>query len=160
MIRLIAAIDRRRGMGKHNIQPWYVPADERYFTENTHKFGGNILVGGNTFRGSMLGRPLSGRTNYLVTHDKTPVAGVTLVHDIKKFLDEFQQDLWVIGGAQVFEQAMTLGYADELYLTHIDADFGCDRFFPAFDDFEQVTHSEPFEENGFHFYYSVYRRKD
>jgi dihydrofolate reductase len=158
MIRLIAIIDRKRGIGKHGYQPWYIPEDEKYFTEQTKTHGGNVLVGiatFKTFKGSLVGRQ-----NYVLTHHNEPIEGVTLVHDMDKFLKDFRyKDLWVIGGANVFSQVMQAGKADELYITHIDAEFGCDRFLPPYEkDFKLVEQTEPQEQNGFTFTYARYAK--
>ena len=162
MNRLIAAVDRRLGIGKHGIIPWSIPIDEQYFTDQTKSHGGHVLTGGVTFRETYHG-PLKDRHNYILTHDDAPIDGVTLVHDLAKFLQEFAangQDLWVAGGAKVFEQVIELGKADELYITYIDADFGCDRFFPPFEEaFELVESGQPQEQNGFHFHYARYKKK-
>ncbi len=156
MIRLIAAIDRQRGVGKNGGQPWSIPDDERHFTESTKLYGGNILVGSTTFQ--TFKAPLAGRQNYVLTHHQEPIPGVTLVHDLQRFLHEFaDKDLWIVGGAKVFEETIKIGQADELYLTHIDADFGCQQLFPIYEgDFKLVEQSEPQEENGFRFYYARY----
>lgn len=163
MIRLIAAIDRKRGIGKHGGLPWSIPEDAKFFTDQTKTHGGHVLTGAATWHGTYHDKPLADRHNYLVTHDTKPVKGAELVNDLPKFLRDFQdsgKDLWISGGAGVFEQVMELGYADELYLTHIDADFGCDRFFPEYEkDFKLVERSKPREQNGFHFYYTTYTKK-
>ena len=158
MIRLIAAIDRKRGISKDGFQPWSIPDDEQFFTEQTQLHGGNILVGSTTFK--MFHAPLSGRNNYVLTRDNTPVEGAELVHNLEKFLNDFQnRDLWIIGGANVYSQVMALGKADELYLTKIEADFGCNQFFPAYDEgFVLKEQSELHEQNGFIFSYCVYSR--
>ncbi len=156
MNRLIIAIDRKRGLAKKGFMPWYIPEDELYFTDQTKTHGGNILVGRityKTFKG-----PLASRKNYVLTHQKESGKGVTLIHDLNKFLEDFgDKDLWIVGGAAVFEQVMAAGKADELYITHIDADFGCDQFFPEYEaDFVLRNQSEPQEQNGFHFIYTIY----
>jgi dihydrofolate reductase len=160
MIRLIAAIDRRRGLAKHGILPWYIPEDEKYFTDQTKTHGGHVLTGSTTFKNTYKGRPLKERQNYILTHDTTPIAGVTLVHDLGQFLKDFGgKDLWIAGGAGVFEEVMKAGQADELYLTHIDADFHCDQLFPEYEDgFKLVEQGEPREQNGFHFTYARYAK--
>lgn len=161
MIRAIVAVDRKSGLAKHGFQPWYIPQDETYFGEQTRLYGGNILVGGTTFRNALHSRPLPDRHNYLLTHDRTPAEGVTSVHDLQPFLAEWQhdaKDLWVIGGAAVYKE--TLAVTAELYITHIDADFNCDQFFPAYDsEFALQTKSEVREQNGFNFYYAIYTRR-
>src|SRR5580704_9200504 len=105
MNRLIIAIDRKRGLAKQGFMPWNIPEDEQYFTDKTKNLGGNVLTGATTFRGAYQGKPLAGRQNFILTHDTTPIEGATLVHDLDKFLLDFKdQDLWIAGGAGVFEQ--------------------------------------------------------
>jgi dihydrofolate reductase len=159
MIRLIAAADRKSGVAKHGILPWYIPADEKYFTEQTKLFGGNVLTGGRTFRETYHG-PLTGRQNFILTRETEPIEGVSVVNDLLEFLKSFKNDLWVAGGAAVFKQVIDAGYADELYLTHIDADFNCDQFFPAYQDsFKLAEQAESIEQNGFNFAYARYVKK-
>lgn len=156
MIRLIAAIDRKHGMGKNGGQPWYIPHDERWFTEQTKKHGGIVLVGSTTYQ--TFGKPLEGRKNYVLKRDPSPLEGSEIVTDLEKFLNDFaDKDIWVIGGANVFAQ--TVERADELYLTHIEADFGCDVFFPEYDKTHKlVEQTEMHEENGFIFSYAIYEK--
>lgn len=159
MMRLIVALDRRRGIAKHGFMPWSIPEDEQYFTDKTKSDGGLVLTGGTTFRQTYHG-PLAGRQNYILTHDTTPIEGATVVNDLDKFLRDFKdKDVWVAGGAKVFEEIIKASQADELYLTHIDADFDCDQFFPEYEHgFKLVEQGEPREQNGFHFYYARYAR--
>jgi len=102
MIRLIAAIDQKRGIAKNGTMPWKIPEDEAYFTDQTKKYGGHVLTGNKTFQLAYKDQPLAGRQNYLLTHDQTPIDNATLVNDLEQFLDEFKdKDLWVAGGANV-----------------------------------------------------------
>jgi len=158
MIRLIAAIDRKKGIAKGGLQPWHIPEDEQYFTEQTKQYGGTVLVGGTTFR--TFREPLSGRRNYVLTRDKTPLAGAEIVDDLDKFLKDFQdKDLWVVGGANVYAQVLQAGRADELYLTHIQADFGCNQFFPEYESaFQLAEQSDLHEQNGFIFSFARYTK--
>jgi dihydrofolate reductase len=156
MIRLIAAIDRSRGIAKHGAIPWYIPDDEKFFTDQTKLYGGHNLIGMATFE--TFKQPLVDRHNYVLTHDTTPIPGAEVVNDLPAFLERFTDtDLWVVGGAAVFQQVMELGKADELILTKIDAEFRCDRFFPEYEaDFELAEGSELHEENGFIYTYNHY----
>lgn len=155
MIRLIVATDIRRGIAKHGGQPWYLPADEQYFNEQTTSHSGIVLMGQKTFE--VIGRPLPDRRNFVLSREMRPGDGVTYVQDIDRFLQELQEDLWVIGGLSVYEQ--TLPLADELYITHIDADFGCDVVFPEYEhSFELKQTSDLHTQNGFIFTYSVYTK--
>lgn len=159
MIRLIAAIDRKLGISKHGFQPWFIPDDETYFTRMTKEFGGNILVGSTTYK--TFKGPLPERANYVLTSDKTPIEGVQVVHNLEHFLKDMQEtDLWVVGGANVYGQLVQMKRADELYLTRIEADFGCSQFFPeCLDEFTLVSRSDMHEQNGFIFAYEIYKRR-
>jgi dihydrofolate reductase len=160
MIRVLAALDRKRGIAKHGYQPWYIADDEAYFAKLSKAYGGNVLVGGITFRNALKSKPLAGRTTYLLTKNQQSINGVHLVHDLDAWLGTANnQDIWVIGGASVYEQIMAKNLADELYLTHIDADFNCDQFFPDYESkFHVHSHSEPKEQNGFRYIFSVYTK--
>lgn len=160
MILFIAAIDRKLGIAKRGGMPWFIPEDEQYFTTQTKTRGGNVLTGGKTFRNTYHNKPLVDRQNYILTRQDEPIEGVTVVHDLMKLLDEFNdEDLWISGGAEVFKEIMEAGKADALYLTHIDADFGCDQFFPEYENaFKKVEESKVREQNGFKFTYARYER--
>jgi dihydrofolate reductase len=161
MIRLIAAMDSKRGIAKNGVMPWKIPEDEQFFTDQTKTLGGNVLSGMATFHEAYKDKPLAGRKNYILTHSTEPIEGAIVVNDLAKLLEEFKdKDLWVSGGAAVFQQVMDLGKADELYLTHIDGDFGCDRFFPEYEGkFKKTEESEVREQNGFRFTYARYARQ-
>lgn len=161
MIRLIAAIDRKHGIAKQNVIPWYIPEDETFFDSETKKFGGHVLTGGVTFRITYQGVPLADRHNYILTRENKAISGAKVINDLPSFLSEFKrEDLWISGGAAVFQGVMELGYGDELLITHVDADFGCDRFFPSYEDtFKLIDRGKPREQNGFQYTYSRYVRK-
>ena len=156
MIRLIAAVDNKRGIAKHGFQPWHIPNDEKYFLDQTSKWGGEVLMGSKTYE--VIGHPLKDRKNYVASRDAASINGAEVVRDLENFLKTFERDLWVIGGASVFEQA--LPYADELYLTEIQADFGCDQFFPEFQAGFMPFGEEPLQEqNGFLYKYVIYTKR-
>jgi dihydrofolate reductase len=161
MIRLIAAIDRKMGIAKKGFRPWKIPEDEEYFKNQTSSLGGRVLTGNTTFKTAYGNQPLSGRQNYILTHSTEAIEGAIVVNDLTSFIDQNRdQDLWVAGGANVYQQLIENDYADELYLTLIDADFGCDQFFPDFEDkFDLAKQGEVHEQNGFNFRYNLYTRK-
>jgi dihydrofolate reductase len=156
MIRHIVAIDQANGLAKNGGMPWSIPEDEQYFTDHT-KTHGIVLTGMGTYK--TFNEPLRDRTNYVLTHQTESIPGATLVHDLDAFFAGMSEDVWVIGGAEVFKQ--TLDKADELYITRIEATFGCDRFFPEFlSGFTLTSQSELRTQNGFLFRYEIYRRND
>ncbi len=151
-------MDRKRGIAKQGFQPWKIPEDEKYFATMTNQFGACLLVGNTTLK--VMGGPLPGRTNYVLSTDKTPIEGATLINNLEKFLKEFDdKDLWVIGGANVYSQCFELGVVDQIYVTQIEADFGCNQFFPAIsENYELNSQSELHEQNGFIFRYEIYTK--
>jgi dihydrofolate reductase len=161
MNRLIVAFDRRRGMAKLGGLPWWIPSDEKYYNDQIELYGGNALMGRATFDSYKHGPPKKLNNIVLSSSDMPVPEGVRLAHDLSAVLDEFaDKDLWVIGGAAVFQQVMELGRADELYITRIDADFNCDRFFPEFSEehYRLAIQSEEQEENGFRFRFEIWRK--
>ena len=153
MIRHIVAFDKNRGIAKNGVQPWKLPTDEKYFSDMTKTYGGILLMGRTTFE--VIGRPLVGRQNYVASRQADfVVEDVTVVHDIDAFLND-HQDVWVIGGAEIY--AATLSRTDELYITEIDADFGCDVFYPEFTEhFQIVDQGQLRHENNLNYRFNRY----
>lgn len=160
MIRLIVAADQKLGIAKKGFQPWYIPEDDAYFSRVTKLNGGSVLVGKTTFK--TFSRPLDSRNNYVLSSSSEPLDGATLVNDLDTFLRKYNdEDIWVIGGASVFEQVLKRGNVEELYITHIEANFGCDQYFPCYkSDFILREQSETHEQNGFKFSYAIYDRAE
>ena len=153
MIRFIAAVDNQLGMATEKGIPWDLPSDRLYFREQTKQ--GLILMGYGTY--VEFAQPLHEHLNYVATTgDKDLRAGFQPVPDALAFLREAEQDVWVIGGPGLFAQ--TINLAEELYLTRIDADFNCAKFFPEFEaDFRLVSTTKSQEENNLRFHFEVWR---
>ncbi len=154
MIRCIAAIDERHGLANDKGIPWQLLTDKHYFREKTE--GGIVLMGYKTYE--EFAQPLPNRRNIVAsTSQQTVRQGFELIDDARQFLQQSREDVWVIGGAGLFEQ--TLDLAEELYLTQVSGDFHCTKFFPEFKDaFRLVSESKPFSENGISFTFQIWRR--
>ena len=130
---LVAALDRRHGIGRDNAMPWYLPDDLKRFKALT--LGKPVLMGRRT--AESLGRALPKRRNLVLTRGgKTPFEGMEAVTSLDEAIAIAERDgaseLCVIGGGEIY--AMTLPLASRLHLTHVDTiDDDCDAFFPAFD---------------------------
>lgn len=127
MLALVAALDRRRAIGRGNALPWHLPDDLKRF--KTLTLGKPVLMGGNTARA--IGRPLPQRRNLVLTRAaQSPIAGMQVVRSIDEAVQEAGgEPLMVIGGGEVY--AMTLPQAAVLHLTLVDTDVaGADAFFP------------------------------
>jgi dihydrofolate reductase len=157
MIRLIAAIDNHNGIAKDGVQPWQLPTDERYFLDQTRRFGENVLMGHTTYE--VIGHPLKDRNNFVLSSSRQDDTQVTWIANLGDFLSSFTEDVWVIGGQKLYEQ--TLDYASELYLTEIDRDYDSDKFFPHFDaSFHLQGPRTEIKENGTRYRFCVYVRND
>ena len=129
MISLIAAVDQNWGMGKNNRLLCHLPADLKYFKQ--HTLGKPIIMGRKTY--DSIGRALPGRLNIVLSRQKRPIADVTVVESLQEAFQLAQDapETMVIGGANVFEQALPL--TQRLYLTMIHHLFEADVFFPKLD---------------------------
>lgn len=142
-ISLIAAMARRRVIGKDNKIPWHVPADLRYFKERT--WGRPVIMGRSTF--ASLKSPLANRTNIVLSRHIPPsvlrekkdssVIWVSNKHEALKAAQNFGADpltdeVFVIGGAQIYE--LFLAAVDEIILSVFDLHVEGDRFFPQLDE--------------------------
>jgi dihydrofolate reductase len=138
MIRAIAAVDDKLGISTDTGIPWSVPADVQHFREMT--MSSNVLMGYGTY--VEFTNPMPGRTNYVATGRSTPLRdGFVAVSDLTAFLSsEIDGDLWIIGGATLY--ATTLECVQEIELTRVAGDYGCTKFFPAFDTLFRLTAEE------------------
>lgn len=129
-IALIVAMANNRVIGMNNKLPWYLPADLRRFREIT--MGNPILMGRKTF--DSIGRPLPGRTNVVITHNKDlQLAGCIVFHSLEEALDQLKdhQTIMVIGGARLYKLCFPL--AQRIYLTLVHHQFKGDTYFPEID---------------------------
>jgi dihydrofolate reductase len=158
MIRFIAAIDNKRGIANEHGIPWQgrIPGDVKYYHDKLKT--GIILMGYGVYR--ELTKPYEGGVNYVASNDpNTELSeGFELVTDARKFIQEAKGDVWNAGGAILFESTFDL--ADELYLTQLEGDFDCTKFFPAYEqEFTKVLEDEPITENGITYRFTVWQRK-
>lgn len=142
-IAAIVALSENRAIGIDNKLPWHLPADLRHFKEVT--LGKPIIMGRKTYES--IGRPLPGRKNIIVTRDKTfSAAGCDIVHSLSDAIQAASdaEEIFIIGGAQLFAEAMPL--VQRLYLTVIHENFKGDTFFPSLNNNEwHETHHEDHE---------------
>jgi dihydrofolate reductase len=135
VIRLIAAMDSKRGIATSAGIPWKLPGDAAYFRERTAR--GLILMGRATY--NEFAAPLHGRENFVLSTQPGPLrTGFQAVGSLDQLRDARPaEDIWVIGGAAVY--AETISEAQELLITEVQGDFNCTKFFPAFQDAFALT---------------------
>nr|AIA16106.1 Dihydrofolate reductase [uncultured bacterium] len=145
------AIAKNGIIGGDNDLPWYLPEDLKHFKKITT--GHTVLMGRKTYDSIVkrLGKPLPDRVNVVITRqeDYTAMPGVLVFHSVEQALDALKHDdVYVIGGAQIFAAALPL--AEKMYVTHVHKEYKGDVYFPKV-DWEQwnKTEEEPHEEYTF-----------
>jgi dihydrofolate reductase len=133
---LIAAVADNGVIGRGGTMPWRLKSDMRHFRALT--MGKPVVMGRRTYDSTHI-KPLPGRTNIVVTRDKNFTApGVLVSSSLEAALEAARgdalrrgTDIMVIGGADIYAQAMPL--ADRLEITRIHVSPEGDTLFPAID---------------------------
>lgn len=145
-VSIVAAIaSGNRALGKDNKLIYKIPEDLERFKNLTS--GHTIIMGRKTFES--IGRPLPNRTNIVISSDPNYKAeGITVVHSLDEALGQLQGEIFIIGGGQVYQEA--IGIADKLYLTVVEGNPEADTFFPDYSEFKKVIwQSEELQSDGF-----------
>lgn len=157
MIRAIVAIDENRGLADDHGIPWQgrIPTDVKYYLDNIKT--GTILMGYGVYK--EMKKAYQGGVNYVAIADDVALSeGFEAVKDARAFLQKAEGLVWNVGGAGLFQTTFDL--IDELYITQLEGDFKCTKFFPEYQqDFEKVSQSEPLTEGGITFRFTTWRRK-
>ncbi len=151
-ISAIAAIGAHRALGKENQLLWRIPDDLKRFRALTR--GHPVVMGRKTFDSivAALGKPLPDRSNIVITRDTAwRHEGVHVAHSVEEGIESGrrldQEDVFIIGGAQVYEAA--LPHTDKLYLTLIEDEKEADAFFPPYErEFTRTVANETHDWQG------------
>ncbi|KAM6936847.1 dihydrofolate reductase-like [Xenentodon cancila] len=180
-IRLMVAACNDMGIAKDGKLPWDLPSEFKYFLDTITRVSRpgnmNLLVWGrrcwishpeNTF-------PLANSLHAVLskTLSTVPDHAHFLCRDFESAIQLASEPplagiietIWIIGGTQVYEDALKHPWCDLIYLTDVMADFDCDVFFPEFDrELFKVQESFPDvpteiqEENGLKFKCQVFKK--
>lgn len=142
-IGLIWAQARGGVIGREGVMPWHVPEDSRHFRAITGS--GSVIMGRRTWDSLPARyRPLPGRSNIVVTRDTSwRAVGATVAHSIDEAIKAADSDVWIIGGGQLY--AATIGIADVLEVTEIDAVFDGDTHAPLVTSDWTIRTTDPAE---------------
>jgi dihydrofolate reductase len=142
MVSVIVAVAENGVIGDKNTLLWHISEDLRNFKRVTS--GHPVIMGRKTF--DSLGRPLPNRTNVVITRQNLEIEGCKVVHSLEEALSLFspEEELFVIGGAQIYAEALPL--ADRFYLTRVHHAYEGDTSFPKWNESEwSLMESERFE---------------
>lgn len=132
MITIIAAIGLNSELGKDNDLIWHLPADLRRFKKVTS--GNTIIMGRNTFES--IGKPLPNRRSIIITRNILyKKEGCEVVHSLEDAIKlvKDQKNAFIIGGAQIYKEAIEKKLVDQLDITKVHQNFDADVFFPTID---------------------------
>lgn len=142
MIKLIWCEDLNHGIAKNNQIPWKIDEELNHFHQTTTNHP--IIMGYNTYLA--MNKILANQANIVISkkhqHELKNKNELFLYSDLKKALIDFSiVDLFIIGGKKTIEQAIK--YADQLVISKLNADYGCDLFVNLnYDDFSLVQTKE------------------
>ena len=137
---LVAAVAANRVIGAGGKLPWRLPEDLRHFKALT--LGHPVIMGRKTWDSVPEAyRPLPGRRNIVLSRraDVAVPAGVAVADSLARALAVAEADpdvegIFVVGGGDVYAQAVASEQCRYIVYTRILHRFGCDTFFPPFED--------------------------
>ncbi len=160
MIILIAAASENNALGKDNDLIWHLPDDFKRFKAITT--GHHIIMGRKTFES--FPKPLPNRTHVIITRQKNYHPEGCLVADSLDAAIKMcpkNEDLFIIGGGEIYKQSIAI--ADKIELTRVHASFDADTFFPEIDSNKWELVSEDYhpkdEKHQFDFTFQTYLKK-
>lgn len=138
-ISIIVAVSQNGVIGKDNQLIWRLPDDLKRFKNLT--LGHPIIMGRKTF--DSIGKALPGRTSIVITRNPDFSAeNVIVVHNlvdaIKKAQETGTDEAFVIGGGNIYKQALAV--SEKLYLTKVHAEIEGDTYFevPDIQNWQEV----------------------
>lgn len=128
---MIVAIGKNRQIGADNKMLWHISEEFKHFKKTT--MGHTLLMGRKCF--DSIGRALPGRTTIIMTRDQNYTQeGCLIVHSLEEGIElarsRGEDELFIAGGGQIYEQA--LPFTQKLYLSVVDYDGDADIFFPEY----------------------------
>lgn|SRR5574344_1510294 len=139
-INIIAAVAKNRAIGYKNKLIYWLPNDLKRFKALTT--GHTIIMGRHTFESLPKGA-LPNRRNIVLSRTQKEFPGCDTYLSLEDALKHCSQDedIYIIGGSSVYEQALHL--ADRLCLTEVDdIPTEADAFFPPYDDWKEESREE------------------
>lgn len=166
-VNLIVAVGENFEIGKNNDLLWHLPKDMRFFTQTTK--GHYVIMGRKNWDSIPLKyRPLSERENVVVSRKKNlELEGAIVVSTIEEGIElareNAETEVFIIGGGQIYKEALRLDLIDTMFITKVHAKFDADTYFPDFEldkwIEESIGHFEVDEKNSLPFSISKFSRK-
>ena len=173
---IIVAIDQNHGIGIKGGLPWHLPGDLKHFKEITTTAASlkkkNVVIMGRKTWESLPEkfRPLPNRVNLVLSRQMNFPLPVDVLRapNLDQALQLFSEHDWkdkvdrifVIGGAQIFAEAIEHKNCQKIYVTQVLADCRCDVFFPIIPaEFSPNKRSQTHREGELSYYFIEYARR-
>ncbi len=165
-ISIITARSKNGVIGSNNTMPWKMPSDMRFFKQST--LFHHVLVGRKTYEGFK--QQLVDRTSLILTtkkdyqpkHKEDQIIH-SLEEGIKIAEEQNETELFIIGGGEIYKQALDKNLVTHMYITEIDAIVKGDTFFPDFNEEEwNIIRKDSFtagEKNDYDYSFVLYEKK-
>ncbi|MBL8011070.1 MAG: dihydrofolate reductase [Flavobacteriales bacterium] len=134
IVSAIAAVSANGVIGRDGDLPWRLPDDMAFFQRTTR---GHCVITGRLNWESIPPRfrPLKHRTNIVVTRNPGYDApGAVVVGSLEAALEHArglgEPEAFIIGGGQLYREALAKDMVDRIYLTRVHADLDGDTHFP------------------------------
>lgn len=158
-MNIIVAVDSNWAIGSKNELLVRIPADHKAFRQET--MGKIVVLGRKTLETFPSGIPLQGRTNIIMSKDKSyKVKDAIVVHSVEELMETLKQyrseDIYIIGGESIYKQM--LPYCDVAHITKIDHEYAADAYFPNLDQMQDwVIRADSEEQTYFNLTYHFIR---
>lgn len=145
-INVIVAMCKNKGIGFNNKLPWgYISKDLLNFKKLTIGKGNNAIIMGKNTLLSLPNGPLKSRTNLILSktiNDDEIIEwkkkyfdkNIEFFNNLNKLDDYLKNnifdDIWIIGGEQIYNLYVRSKIVKKIYITYIDHEYKCDTFFP------------------------------
>ena len=167
---------KNNGIGYRGKLPWSIKEDMKQFSQITKGDGNNaVIMGHNTWKSLPLvngkQRGLTSRDNFILSYSMTQdkfntdfelnggnchnKSNIPKVFNSLQMLDDYfnnndnnnYEDIWVIGGSQIYSQFLEANKINKCYVTYIDKQFECDTFFPMLvsDEWKEVERQDTYD---------------
>ena len=129
-LKFVACVDKNFGIGYKGQLLFKIPEDLKHFRELT--FGNTVILGRKTLETFPNKKPLEGRRNIILSKTLKKIPGAEIAASIEELFEKLSpcEKNFVIGGGEIFTEL--LPYAEEIFLTVVNAEKKSDTFFPTF----------------------------
>ncbi|MDR2416785.1 MAG: dihydrofolate reductase [Holosporales bacterium] len=124
MAALIAIVDKSWGVAKKNAIPWSFPEDRAFFHQKTYHAA--VIMGRKTFL-TLPRHAFLKKTLVVLSRSCSYLPGANVFSTLEEALVRYP-DAWIIGGAMVYNEALSQRYVDRLYLTRMHLSYDADCF--------------------------------